>query len=262
MGSRKLFFITAERRRVPPVYPALCRAFQRRRRATLARYLVRVTRSPPPARAPTITNLGSWPAESSLPPGSRPQARMLLTMFLLGLLYVVFIVVLLPAGAGLVTVVVVMGACRSASCSSRTSSRSPRWARRWSRRRRRRASRDDRAALHPGRSAEAEDRHGRHDVPNAFAIGRSQKTATVCATTGIMQTLVPHELEGVMAHELTHVKNRDVLIMTIASFFAALASMIMQFGFFFGGGGATTMTRPAARSSCSCRSPPPSSPSS
>src|SRR5438477_11203816 len=57
------------------------------------------------------------------------------------------------------------------------------------------------------------------DMPNAFAMGRSQKTAVVCATTGIMNALEPHELEGVMAHELTHVKNRDVMIMTIASFF-------------------------------------------
>src|SRR5439155_6858659 len=74
------------------------------------------------------------------------------------------------------------------------------------------------------------------DVPNAFAMGRSQKTAVVCASTGIMNTLEPHELEGVMAHELTHVKNRDVMIMTIASFFASVAAMITQFGFFFGGG--------------------------
>jgi heat shock protein HtpX len=73
-------------------------------------------------------------------------------------------------------------------------------------------------------------------MPNAFAIGRSQKTATVCATTGLMNLLEPHELEAVMAHELTHVKNRDVLLMTVASFFAALASFIVQFGFFFGGG--------------------------
>jgi heat shock protein HtpX len=73
-------------------------------------------------------------------------------------------------------------------------------------------------------------------MPNAFAIGRSAKSATVCATTGLMNLLEPHELEAVMAHELTHVKNRDVMIMTIASFFAALASMIVQFGFFFGGG--------------------------
>jgi heat shock protein HtpX len=73
-------------------------------------------------------------------------------------------------------------------------------------------------------------------VPNAFAMGRSQKKAVVCCTTAIINTLEPHELEGVMAHELTHVKNRDVMIMTIASFFASVASMITQFGFFFGGG--------------------------
>jgi heat shock protein HtpX len=74
------------------------------------------------------------------------------------------------------------------------------------------------------------------DVPNAFAMGRSQKSATVCCTTGIMRTLSPSELEGVMAHELSHVKHRDVLIMTIASFFASVAAMMMQFGLFFGGG--------------------------
>ena len=73
-------------------------------------------------------------------------------------------------------------------------------------------------------------------MPNAFAMGRSQKAATVCATTGIMDLLSPAELEGVMAHEITHIVNRDVMIMTLASFFASIASMIVQFGFFFGGG--------------------------
>ena len=72
------------------------------------------------------------------------------------------------------------------------------------------------------------------EMPNAFAMGRSKKSAVVCATTGIMNALTPTELEGVMAHELAHVKNRDVLIMTMASFFASLASMIAQFAFFFG----------------------------
>lgn len=74
-------------------------------------------------------------------------------------------------------------------------------------------------------------------MPNAFAIGRSPKKATVCATTGIMEILSPAELEGVMAHELTHVQNRDVMVMTLAGFFATVASYIVQFGFFFGGGG-------------------------
>jgi heat shock protein HtpX len=75
-----------------------------------------------------------------------------------------------------------------------------------------------------------------HQMPNAFAMGRSQKSATVCATRGILQLLSPAELEGVLAHELTHVINRDVMVMTLASFFAMVASLIVQFGFFFGGG--------------------------
>src|SRR4051794_8178651 len=74
-------------------------------------------------------------------------------------------------------------------------------------------------------------------MPNAFALGRSPKNATVCATTGIMDLLSPAELEGVMAHELTHVANRDVMVMTLASFFATIAAYIVQFGFLFGGGG-------------------------
>jgi heat shock protein HtpX len=73
-------------------------------------------------------------------------------------------------------------------------------------------------------------------MPNAFALGRSPKSATVCATTGIMDMLSPAELEGVMAHELTHVANRDVMVMTLAGFFATIAAYIVQFGFFFGGG--------------------------
>ncbi len=72
-------------------------------------------------------------------------------------------------------------------------------------------------------------------MPNAFALGRSPKNATVCATTGIMELLSPAELEGVMAHELTHVANRDVMVMTLAAFFATIAAYIVQFGFFFGG---------------------------
>jgi heat shock protein HtpX len=73
-------------------------------------------------------------------------------------------------------------------------------------------------------------------MPNACAMGRSKKATTVCATRGILELLEPAELEGVMAHELTHVINRDVMVMTLASFFATLASTIAQFAFFFGGG--------------------------
>jgi heat shock protein HtpX len=73
-------------------------------------------------------------------------------------------------------------------------------------------------------------------MPNAFAMGRTPKAATVCATTSIMQLLEPAELEAVLAHEVTHIVNRDVAIMTLASFFASVASIIVQFGFLFGGG--------------------------
>jgi heat shock protein HtpX len=83
-------------------------------------------------------------------------------------------------------------------------------------------------------------------MPNAFAIGRSPKKATVCATTGIMELLSPSELEGVMAHELTHVQNRDVMVMTIASFFATVAAYIVQFGFFFGGSSSSDDDGPSA----------------
>lgn len=77
-------------------------------------------------------------------------------------------------------------------------------------------------------------------VPNAFATGRSPKHAAVCVTTGLWDRLEPKEVEGVLAHELSHIANRDVLIMTVASFFAMLAAMLTRFGLYanmFGGGG-------------------------
>jgi len=73
-------------------------------------------------------------------------------------------------------------------------------------------------------------------VPNAFATGRNQKNAAVCVTTGLLKTLNQDELEGVLAHELAHVKNRDVMVMTIASFLSTIAFMIVRWGAFFGGG--------------------------
>jgi heat shock protein HtpX len=76
-------------------------------------------------------------------------------------------------------------------------------------------------------------------VPNAFATGRSPKHAAVCVTTGLWNRLVTKEIEGVLAHELSHVANRDVLIMTVASFFAMLAALLTRFGLYAGmwGGG-------------------------
>ncbi|MBI2166125.1 MAG: zinc metalloprotease HtpX [Chloroflexi bacterium] len=66
------------------------------------------------------------------------------------------------------------------------------------------------------------------DIPNAFATGRNPKNSVVCVTTGIMRRLEPQELEAVLGHELTHIKNRDVTIITMASFFAMLAAMLMN----------------------------------
>jgi len=77
------------------------------------------------------------------------------------------------------------------------------------------------------------------DVPNAFATGRNPKHAVVAVTTGLWRRLEPQEIEAVLGHELSHIANRDVLVMTVASFFAMLAAMITRFGLYFGmwGGG-------------------------
>jgi len=80
------------------------------------------------------------------------------------------------------------------------------------------------------------------NVPNAFATGRSPKHAAVAVTTGLWRRLDPPEVEAVLAHELSHIANRDVLIMTVASFFAMLAALLTRFGLYagmfggFGGG--------------------------
>ena len=78
------------------------------------------------------------------------------------------------------------------------------------------------------------------EVPNAFATGRNQKHAVVAVTRGLWERLDEKEVEGVLAHELTHIANRDVLVMTVASFFALLAATLTRFGLyagFFGGFG-------------------------
>lgn len=166
------------------------------------------------------------------------QARMLMTMFLLGLVYVVLVGVLFAVGAGAVTIAVIAGLLLFFQLFT-----------------------SDKLALATLGAKEVSPQeepelHGIIErlcvqadlpkprvcvmdtpMPNAFAMGRSQKKATVCATTGILRMLDSAELEGVMAHELTHVINRDVMVMTLASFFASLAAMIIQFSFFFGGFG-------------------------
>jgi heat shock protein HtpX len=74
-------------------------------------------------------------------------------------------------------------------------------------------------------------------MPNAFATGRNQKNAVVAVTTGIMQQLNRSELEAVLAHELAHVKNRDMMVITIATFLSSIAQILVQYLPFFGGGG-------------------------
>jgi len=69
-------------------------------------------------------------------------------------------------------------------------------------------------------------------IPNAFATGKSHKSSVVAVTTGIMDTLEDEELEGVIAHELSHIKNRDVLVLTLASLFSTVAFFLMRYALF------------------------------
>jgi heat shock protein HtpX len=178
------------------------------------------------------------PAPKSFGRDTGLQARMLMTLLLLGLVYAVLIAVLIAAGTGVIAIAVIAAVLFLVQYFT-----------------------SDKIALysmgaHEVSPSEAPALHATIErlciqanlpkprvaiaqtaMPNAFAIGRSPSTATVCATTGLLDLLSPAELEGVLAHELTHVQNRDVLVMTIASFFAAVASFIVQMGFWFGGGG-------------------------
>jgi heat shock protein HtpX len=163
---------------------------------------------------------------------------MILTMFLLGLVYVVLMGVAFAAGAGIITIVILAAVLfivqvavsdKIALASMGAKEVSP-------------ADAPEFHAIIERLCVQADLPKPRlaivqTSMPNAFAMGRSQKTATVCATTGILELLSPSELEGVLAHELTHIINRDVMVMTIAGFFASIAAMIAQFSFFFGGDG-------------------------
>jgi heat shock protein HtpX len=165
------------------------------------------------------------------------QARMLFTIFLLGLVYAVFIGVLFAAGAATGVIIVValfllllqlFGADKIALATMGVKEVSP-------------AEEPELHGIVERLCVQADLPKPRvcvmeTSMPNAFAMGRSQKSTTVCATRGILDLLSAPELEGVMAHELTHVINRDVMVMTLAGFFASLASLIAQFALFFGGG--------------------------
>jgi heat shock protein HtpX len=160
---------------------------------------------------------------------------MLITLSLLALLYVVLGGVIIAAGGGLAVMVVLLGvmALGQLVLSERLAMR----------------------AMH-ARVVSPQDAPGLHamverlaiqadvpmprvaisdvPVPNAFAMGRSPKHAVVCVTEGLLQVLERNELEGVLAHEIAHIRNRDVALMTMASFFASLAALVGQFAAFGG----------------------------
>jgi heat shock protein HtpX len=162
--------------------------------------------------------------------------RMLFTGSLLGLLYVFFALALFYVlNAGLVLMLVIVGglalfqyftsdklALRAAGAKV--------------------VERDEAPALHDmieRLAAMADLRKPRvaiieSDVPNAFATGRNQKHSAVAVTTGLWNRLEPEEIEGVLAHELSHIANRDVLVMTVASFFAMVAGLLTRWGLYSG----------------------------
>ncbi|MFI2199623.1 zinc metalloprotease HtpX [Streptomyces sp. NPDC020192] len=169
----------------------------------------------------------------------RLAVRMGLTMFLLGLLYVGFVAALIVLLKSWLLVVVVVGAMFVAQF--------------WF---------SDKIAMFAmrGRVVEREEYPELHavvdrlcaiadmpkpvvavselDMPNAFATGRNPDHAVVCVTTGLLRRLEPAELEGVLAHELSHVAHKDVAVITIASFLGVLAGLIVRFAFYsqvFGG---------------------------
>ncbi|MFE6284166.1 zinc metalloprotease HtpX [Streptomyces sp. NPDC057877] len=170
----------------------------------------------------------------------RLTARMSVTLFLLGLLYVAFIAALIVLLKSWVLVVVIAAGLLGAQY--------------WF---------SDRIALYAmrGRVVEREEYPELHavvdrlsamadmpkpvvavsnmDMPNAFATGRNADHAVVCVTDGLMRRLDPAELEGVLAHELSHVAHKDVAVITIASFLGVIAGLIVRFAFYsqlFGGG--------------------------
>jgi heat shock protein HtpX len=162
--------------------------------------------------------------------------RMLLTGSLLGLLYVLFAVVLFYVlNAGLVLMLVIVGAM--ALFQYFTSDKIA-------------LAASGAKVVEPAEAPQLHDMVERlcamadlpkprvavidSDVPNAFATGRSPKHSAVAVTTGLWNRLEPKEVEGVLAHELSHIANRDVLVMTVASFFAMVAALLTRVGLYSG----------------------------
>ncbi|HLQ56665.1 MAG TPA: zinc metalloprotease HtpX [Streptosporangiaceae bacterium] len=183
-------------------------------------------------------------------------ARMGVTMFLLGIVFVAFVLALFfvltynrRAGSGSSTGLIVIAALIGVGTAFASYYWSDKIALRASGAR----------LVSPGDSAAAARLHGTVDrlcaladmpkprvaiaptqMPNAFATGRSSKVAVLCATQGLMDRLDPDELEGVLAHEMSHVAHKDVAVMTVASFLGIVAALLVRFAFYselFGGGG-------------------------
>ena len=177
------------------------------------------------------------------------QARMGLTMFLLGLVFVafvtalVFVLIALKQGAGAIIffavilgVVLVFGslfwsdkvALRASGAQEVTPQQAPQL----------HGIIDRLCAL--ANMSKPRVAIAQTDMPNAFATGRNSKNAVLVVTTGLMRRLDDKELEGVLAHEMSHVAHKDVVVMTIASFVGILAGLLVRFAFYgelFGGGG-------------------------
>ena len=165
------------------------------------------------------------------------EARMMLTMFLLTAVYLAFLAVLLSMGVSRMLVVLFMGGfiflqyffsdkmiLSSMGAKPVSESEEPRihdMVRRLC----------QNADLPMPKIAVVKT-----GMPNAFATGRNQKHAVVAVTTGLLSRLNESEVEAVLAHELTHVKNRDMMVMTIATFLSSLAQMLVQWLPFMGGG--------------------------
>lgn len=164
-------------------------------------------------------------------------ARMAASLLLLGLLYTAFVWVLLRVGIGFLPMVVIAGGMLLVQYYM--SDRMVLWSMGA-----RLVERDEAPELHAivERLAALADlpkpRVAVVDtaMPNAFATGRNASHAVVAVTTGLLQRLEPAELEAVLGHEMTHIKNRDMTVITLASFFASVASYITQMGLWFGFG--------------------------
>ena len=175
------------------------------------------------------------PTRTRFAPDRQLSVRMGLTVFLLGLVYVAFVAVLIVLIKSVVLIVLIAGGLLFAQY--------------WF---------SDRIALYAmgGKEVSPAQAPALHavidrlcaladmpkprvavadiDLPNAFATGRSPKRAVVCVTTGLLRRLEPEELDGVLAHELSHVAHRDVAVMTVASFLGVLAGLVARVALYSG----------------------------